>query len=131
MLALDRVKKNIFAWIAICIMTILIYFFLRDDTIDKEYVYLLVAIYTIPVFFNIFRLVKFQKQIKTNKEYEGIIVNHVRIFKRSSYLKIKSGDKEIDTHSIYSSYNSDKYIGKKVKYVLIDRVAVITEEIKE
>ena len=51
MLALDRVKKNIFAWIAICFITILIYSFLRDDTIDKEYVYLLVAIYTIPVFF--------------------------------------------------------------------------------
>ena len=132
MTALYRIKKNIFTWIIVCFISVIILLFVKKNDKPSEYVLISFSlICLVPTVFNVMRFIKFNKQIKTNKEYEGIIINHVRVFKRSSYLTIKSNDKEIDTHTLYDSFYSNKYVGKKVKYVLIDRVAVITEEIKE
>ena len=130
MKALDKVRNKMIFWIIICLVSMIIFLFFRDESKPAEYTTLGFSIICLLIFmFNLFRYIKFSKQIKTNKVYEGVIVNHVRVLKGLSYLTVKTGDKEIDTHALYNNLYSDRFVGKKVKYVLIDRTAVIIEEI--
>ena len=131
MKALDRIKVNIAFWLFTYFLTLILCLFKRENTNVNSIFWAISLIFFIPTIFNIVRLIVFSKKMKTSKVYEGAVINHKRFSRGNSCLTIKMNSREIDTHYIYSSYNSDKYVGRKVKFIIINNVAVITEEMIE